>query len=97
MPNVDKGNFILASHSGTSKVSYFRKLDKAKIGDKVNIYYQNIKYVYKIKNKYLLNKDGNIEIYRNKDVTTLTLTTCDTKSDTKQLVVIAELESKNTF
>ena len=43
MPNVDKGNLILASHNGSSSISYFNKLDRLNIGDSIYLYYQGIK------------------------------------------------------
>ena len=41
MPDVNKGNLILAGHSGNSRISYFRNLDKLSLGDDVYIIYNN--------------------------------------------------------
>lgn len=90
MPDVNKGNLILASHSGTSNVSYFKHLDKLDLNDEVYIKYKDKKYTYKIYDIYRLEKDGTIEITRSNS-SMLTLTTCDTKDDTKQLVVLASM------
>ena len=35
MPDVDKGNFILASHNGNSSISFFDNLRKLSGGDDV--------------------------------------------------------------
>ena len=96
-PDVEKGNFIIAGHSGTGIHSYFKNLYKLKIGDKAYVYYNNVKYTYKIVKIYKHPKDGTVAIYRDYDKTTLTLITC-TKNDKKtQTVYIAELESKGKY
>ena len=83
-------NFILAAHSGTSSVSFFKDLYKLKLNDEVIITYKDKEYKYIIKNIYTDTKDGNVTIKRNKDKTTLTLITC-TKNDNKtQTIYIAE-------
>lgn len=90
-PDKEKGNLILASHSGNSKVSYFKNLDKLEIGDTANIYYENKKYNYKIINIYKQEKTGKINITRNKNDTILTLITCDKTDKKYQIVFIAKL------
>lgn len=87
-PNVEKSNLILASHSGSSKISFFKNLYKLKLGDKSYIYYNEKKYVYELQNKYDELKDGKILIKRDKNKTTLTLVTCDKKNKTLQNVYI---------
>ena len=42
------GNFILYAHSGNSNMSFFRNLNKVNINDRVNVYFNGIKYKYKI-------------------------------------------------
>ena len=49
MPDVDKGNFILAAHSGNSYVSYFKNLYLLNNGDYVYVTYNGVKYTYQIK------------------------------------------------
>lgn len=39
MPNEEKGNYILAGHSGTAYFSYFKNLPKLDIGDVAYVYY----------------------------------------------------------
>lgn len=90
MPDVEKGNVILAGHSGNSGVSYFRKLNKLQIDDTISISYQGKEYVYKMVNSYEIEKNGYAHILRNAEKTTLTMITCKHNTN-KQLVVICEL------
>lgn len=90
-PDVDKGNFILAAHSGTSYLAYFRNLYKLTIGDEAYVNYNNKRYTYKIVNIYEQEKTGKIAIYRDRNKTTMTLVTCTKDSKTKQTIYILEL------
>lgn len=91
MPDEEKGNVIIAGHSGSARISYFRKLDKLDIDDEISIDYQNKNYTYKVTDKYLIEKTGSAEIIKNKNKNTLTLITC--KHNTNyQIVIIAELK-----
>lgn len=90
MPSVPNGNLILAGHSGTARISYFRNLKKLQKRDDIFIYYQGKKYNYKVINIYEVDKTGTIKILRN-NKTTLTLVSCIHQQD-KQIVVIAERE-----
>lgn len=90
MPDVDKGNVILASHSGNSSISYFRKLNKLQNDDIVSIVYNGKEYKYKMVNSYEIEKNGYAHIVRNAEKSTLTLITCKHNTD-KQIVVICEL------
>ena len=91
-PNVSKGNFILAAHSGNSYLSYFHNLYKLGIGDIAYINYQNKKYTYKIVNIYEQPKVGKIGIYRDSEKTCLTLITCTRNKSDKQTVYMLELQ-----
>ena len=93
MPNVNKGNLILASHSGNSSVSYFRFLDKLDMEDIASIYYLGKKYDYKLINYYDVDKNGSVQIIKNNDINTLTLITCKKNTD-KQTVFIFELNKE---
>lgn len=90
MPDVDKGNVILASHSGNSSISYFRKLNKLQNDDIVSVVYNGKEYKYKMVNSYEIEKNGYAHIVRNAEKSTLTLITCKHNTD-KQIVVICEL------
>lgn len=89
-PDEVNGNVILASHSGTSSISYFKNLYKLEVNDLAYIIYKDTTYTYKIINIYYEEKDGNIAIYRNKNKSTLTLITCTKDDDSKQTVYILE-------
>lgn len=83
-------NLILASHSGSSSISYFKNLYKLELGDEAQINYKNTTYTYKVVNIYKEEKDGTIAIYRNKEKSTLTLITCTKNDNAKQTVYILE-------
>lgn len=92
-PDVDKGNFIIAAHSGTSYLAYFKNLYKLTNGDVAIVNYKGSRYIYRIVNIYEQEKTGKIAIYRDINKTTLTLVTCTKNSKTKQTVYILELEN----
>ena len=95
-PDVEKGNFIIAGHSGTGWKAFFNELYRLTTGDTAYITYKGKKYTYTITNIYKQQKTGKIAIYRNYDKTTLTLVTCTNNDDTTQTVYIAELQSVET-
>ena len=92
-PDVINGNVILAAHSGTANISYFRNLDKLELGDDAIIYYQGNTYNYKVVKKYDADKTGKINIKRDRNTSTLTLITCRHNTD-KQIVIILELQNQ---
>lgn len=97
MPDVENGNFILAGHSGNSRVSFFKNLNKVKENDLIFIYYKSIKYTYKVVHTHLEVRDGDIEIVRNKNKSSLTLTTCSQEKKGNQIVIISELINKENY
>lgn len=90
-PDVDKGNLIIAGHSGNYNNSYFANLYKLDNGDIINIHYNNSKYIYEIVNIYYEKKTGSVRIFRDKEKTTLTLITCTKDDKEHQTIYIAEL------
>ena len=92
-PTKDKGNLILAGHSGTGWKAFFNDLYKINKGEQAIVTYKGKTYTYKITNIYTQPKVGKIAIYRNYDKTTLTLITCTNYDSTTQTIYIAELES----
>lgn len=93
-PDIENGNLILAAHSGSSSIAYFKKLYLLKNDDQVNIIYNNEKYIYNIVNIYTVPKNGQVAIYRDQHKTTLTLITCTKNDETTQTVYIAQLIRK---
>lgn len=97
MPNVKNGNLIIAAHSGNSYISYFKNLHKLSNGDVAYVYFNNIKYTYKVAGKYDAEKNGKVKIHRDNKKNTLTLITCSQTDKTKQIVYILELESEENY
>lgn len=96
-PDVENGNLILAAHSGNAYISYFKYLYKLGIGDVAYVYYNSVKYTYKIEDIYNVPKTGTVAIRRKSDQTVLTLITCTYNSDTEQTVYIANLINKESY
>lgn len=96
MPDITKGNFILAGHSGTGRIAFFDDLDKLIVDDTIIVYYKNIKYIYQINNIESIVKDGTIEIKREFE-SMITLTTCNQANKNEQLVIIGILVSKENY
>lgn len=90
MPDIEKGNMILAGHSGTGRTAFFNNLIELEKADVVNIYYNNYKYSYKVINMYSINKTGKISLNISNSKSRLILITCDMNDKTKQLVFICE-------
>lgn len=97
MPNVEKGNLILAGHNGNATVSYFDKLNTLSNGDSVFIYYQGFKYKYLIFDNYEVDKNGDVAIHRYTKKTTITLISCKKNTTDKQIVYIGEQVDKTKY
>lgn len=85
-PNKENSIMFIAAHSGTSKIAFFNNLNQLQINDEIILYYNNVKYLYAVKNIWETKKDGNIEIIKDTR-NQLILTTCSTTSKTKQLII----------
>lgn len=97
MPDVESGLLILAGHSGNLRIAFFKNLYKLNANDLIFIYYQNIKYVYKITSVESQEKKGSIEISKVKEKTELVLTTCDSINKNRQIVIRSELIDKQHY
>ena len=97
MPDVENSNLILAGHNGTSGVSFFRNLYKLKEDSLIYVYYDGYKYIYKLNNSYDTDKDGKIEVVRNRYKNAITLITCKKGTKDKQTVFIGYLVDKVEF
>lgn len=97
MPDVVNGNLVLASHNGSSYVSFFRNLNKLSLDDKIYVYYNGIKYEYLLSKIYDTPKDGNIEVSRDTTKTTITLITCKRGTKDTQTVYIGYLNSEVSY
>lgn len=90
LPSINGSNIVLVAHSGIAYNFLFDRLDVLGIEDEVNLYFNNIKYIYKVKR--ILKKDKKdilSTIKTNKN--TLILITCDKKEKDKNLIVYLEL------
>lgn len=85
-PN-NNSNTVIIGHSGDSLISYFKDLNKLKIGDLIYFYYDNFEYIFEVADIYIVDKTGFVEVKRNKNKMTLTLITC--YLDKYQLVIVA--------
>lgn len=93
MPDKDKGNVILAGHSGSGRTAFFKNLYKLQTDDEVSIFYDGSEYKYKVVNQYDIEKTGTANIVRNAEKSTLTLITCRHNTN-KQIIYICELVEK---
>ena len=93
-PDKEKGNLIIAAHSGTGWKAFFNELYQLNTGDQFNVLYKNKRYIYKINKIYKQEKTGKIAIYRDYEKTTLTLVTCTNNDSKTQTVYIAYLEKQ---
>lgn len=91
LPENENSCIILASHNGNSNVSYFNKLYKLKLKDKIIINYNQKKYVYQIVNIYDILKNGKAVIKKYNYNNIVVLITC--KGNDKQTIYIASLIS----
>ena len=89
MPDKDNSKLFLASHSGNSKISYFKNIDKLEYNDDVIIYLKNKCYKYKVIDKYEIIKNGTLDIREIED-NTLILITC-VRDTNRQLIIICKL------
>lgn len=95
-PNEKNSNLVLASHSGSSNIAYFKNLYQLEINDKIYLYYKNIKYEYILKDIYDVKKDGDVEIKR-ENKTSITLITCTKDNDDLQTVYIGYLNNEINY
>ena len=91
-PDINKGNLMIAGHSGNYNNSYFRNLYLLTIEDEITVNYNNKNYIYKIEKIYTQPKTGKIKILRNAARTTLTLITCTKDDEYHQTIYIAYLD-----
>ena len=69
------------------KYAYFNDLKLLELNDVIFFYYDNQKYEFIVSDIYLVDKNGYVDVYKEKDKMTLTLITC--YLDNYQLVIIA--------
>ena len=89
LPSVE-GNFIIYSHSGNSRIAFFKHLNQVEIGDSIYIYFNGIKYEYKIFKSYEIPKTGKLNVTYPKDKRYITLVTCNPNQKGFQIVLVGE-------
>lgn len=92
-----EGNFILYAHSGNSNISYFKKLINVNIGDGVYVYYKEVKYNYKITNKYDIEKTGKADVLLSNNDKYITLITCNPNKKGYQVILIGKLFEQSNY
>ena len=90
MPNIKNGNFILFAHNGNSRVSYFKNIYKLKNNDEIYIYYNNIKYTYRIIKNYEVAMTDRTPLNK-MDQSIITLITCKSGNDKYRTIVVGEM------
>lgn len=88
-PDKENGTVIIAGHSGSGPLAYFKDLYKLELNDYANIYYDNTIYTYKLVDIYNVLKTGTVKI-KKKSSDTLVLITCTYNDKTSQTVYIFE-------
>lgn len=91
-PDTERGNLVIAGHSGNYNNSYFRDLYLLDVNDEIVVHYNNKNYKYEIAKIYNEAKDGSVRIIRDNTKTTLTLITCTKDDNDHQTVYIAYLK-----
>ena len=91
------GNYILYAHSGSASNAYFKNLYKLKLDNSIYIYYEGIKYEYKIFNIYDIPKTGKAKVRRNNVNCYITLITCNPKKSGYQIIAEGELIGKSNY
>ena len=94
LPSDKNGIVLIGGHSGIGQYAYFKNLNKVKIGDKLIITYDNIKYYYEVNNYYLEKKDGNIRINNFNNINKLILYTCNPNDKKNYLVIVSSFIKK---
>lgn len=92
-PEKENGNIIIAAHSGSGKIAYFKDLDKIIAEDEINIKWNNKNELYKVYKIRKTIKNGTILIPSNTSKKRLILTTCMPNEKENQLTIYAEKKS----
>ncbi len=85
-PNKNNSLIVIAAHSGTGHIAYFKDLDKVKKNDLIILTYKNKTYNYIVNDIWNEKKTGNIKVPDN-EKNQLVLTTCTPHKDNYQLII----------
>lgn len=89
----ESSQMIVLSHSGNSRISYFKDLDKLAIHDKIVVNLDDAIYFFKIMDIYEEKKDGTIAV-KKPDEMSLVLVTCTKYTNDLQTIVLAKNTGK---
>lgn len=90
IPSETGSNIVLVAHSGIGYNILFDRLDVLNLEDEVNLYFNQIKYRYKVKKILKKDKKDVLSLIKSKN-NTLMLITCDKQEKEKNLIVYLEL------
>lgn len=90
-PNTNNSNVIIYGHSGVGRKAFFNELIKLDTDSLVELYYNHVKYIYKIDNIYSVDKNNKIKVIRDTNKKTITLITCSQTNKNEQIVFIGYL------
>lgn len=90
MPNYKYGNIILFAHNGTSNVSYFKNINELEKNDLIYLYYDEVKYTYKVIDKYYVKENSKEPLMRKDDKSIITLMTCKKGNNKYRLIIVGE-------
>lgn len=85
-PTEDNSILIIAAHSGTGPIAFFKDLDKLNINDEIIINYNKNNYKYYVKDIWEEKKNGYIDVNK-ENKKQLVLTTCSPNNDGYQLII----------
>jgi LPXTG-site transpeptidase (sortase) family protein len=85
-PEENNSIMILAAHSGTGKIAYFKKLNELKINDEIILNFKKKTYTYIVKDILEEKKTGYIN-FNKEEKKQLILTTCSPQKSNYQLVI----------
>jgi LPXTG-site transpeptidase (sortase) family protein len=90
-PDAKQGNVIIAGHSGTGRIAFFKDFYKLSKGDSATIYYKGKKYSYILETIYDVPKNGTVKLKNLKSKKNLILITCTYQNKKMQSVYIFKL------
>ena len=82
----DNSFTIIAAHSGTGPIAYFKDLDKLNKNDEIEINYNGNNYIYIVKDIWNTKKTGSINVPKQNNKQ-LVLTTCSPNKNNYQLII----------
>lgn len=91
LPSDDDAYLIFMAHSGNSKISYFKNIDKLEFGSKIIVNYKANTYTYLVYNKIIISPKNTEALYYKPR--TLVLLTC--YQHKYRLLVYAKLKPVN--